>query len=251
MTEELIHDRLSFRRFLDIRSDDIPDETTICKFRNALMDKMLFDRIFEEIASVMQERGLILKEGSHVDATLIHSSEPKRKKDERGKVVSNKAADEDASYTSKRGRKYHGFKFHINSDRNGMIKKATTTTAKDSDIKELDYLIEDEKAYVTADSAYMSKTNKQKFRQQGIVNGIIERRVRGQSRLRKKQIKHNKHFAAVRSIIELPFAFIKHLMHYTRTRFLGLEKNDQYHLLLAAAYNLKRAPVVQRKLAKG
>ena len=50
MTEELIHDRLSFRKFLDIRSDDdIPDETTICKFRNALMDKMLFDRIFEEV----------------------------------------------------------------------------------------------------------------------------------------------------------------------------------------------------------
>ena len=67
MTEELIHDRLSFRQFLDIRSDDdIPDETTICKFRNALMDNMLFDRIFEAVNRIMQERGLILKEGSHV-----------------------------------------------------------------------------------------------------------------------------------------------------------------------------------------
>ena len=251
MTEELIHDRLSFRQFLDIKSDDdIPDETTICKFRNALMNKMLFDKIFEEVNKVMQEQGLILKEGSHVDATLIHSSEPKRKKDKTGKVISNKAADEDASYTSKRGRKYHGFKFHINSDKNGMIKKATTTTAKDADIKELDYLIEDEESYVTADSAYMSKANKQKFRKKGIVNGIIERRVRGQSKLRNKQQKHNKHFASVRSIVELPFAFIKHLMHYTTTRFIGLEKNDQYHLLLATAYNLKRAPGVQMKLKK-
>ena len=249
MTEELIHDRLSFRQFLNIKSDDdIPDETTICKFRNALMDKMLFDQIFEEISKVMQERGLILKEGSHIDATLVHSSEPKRKKDETGKVIFNKAADEDASYTSKRGRKYHGFKFHINSDKNGMIKKATTTTAKDADIKELDHLIEDEKSYVTADSAYMSKVNKEKFRKKGVINGIIERRVRGQSKLRNKQQKHNKRFAAVRSIVELPFAFIKHLMHYTTTRFIGLEKNDQYHLLLATAYNLKRAPGVQRKL---
>jgi len=215
------------------------------------MDRMLFDRIFEEVNTVMKARGLILKEGSHVDATLIHSSEPKRKKDKQGKVISNKAADEDASYTSKRGQKYHGFKFHIASDRNGMIKKAITTTAKDSDIKELDHLIEDETHYVTADSAYMSKANKQKFRQKGIVNGIIERRVRGQSQLRTKQQKHNRHFAAVRSIVELPFAFIKHLMHYTRTRFLGLEKNDQYHLLLATAYNLKRAPGVQRKIGMG
>ena len=252
MTEELIHDRLSFRHFLDIRSDDdIPDETTICKFRNALMDKMLFDRIFEEVNAVMTERGLILKEGSHVDATLIHSSEPKRKRDEQGRVVSNRAADEDASYTSKRGRKYHGFKFHIASDRNGMIKKATTTTAKDADIKELDHLIEGEGEYVTADSAYMSKENKRKFRKKGIVNGIIERRVRGQSQLRPKQKKHNRHFAGVRAIVELPFAFIKHLMGYTTTRFLGLEKNDQYHLLLATAYNLRRAPGVQRKLERG
>ncbi len=252
MTEELIHDRLSFRQFLDIRSDDdIPDETTICKFRNALMDKMLFDRIFEEVNAVMQERGLILKKGSHVDATLIHSSEPKRKKDANGKVIANKAADADATYTSKRGRKYHGFKLHIASDKNGMIKKATTTTAKAADIKELDHLIEEEKHYVTADSAYMSKANKRKLREKGIVNAIIERRVKGQSRLRAKQQKHNRRFASVRAIVELPFSFIKHLMGYTTTRFIGLEKNDQYHLLLAAAYNLKRAPGVQRKLASG
>jgi len=252
MTEEMIHDRLSFRHFLGIKSDDdIPDETTICRFRNVLMDRMLFDRIFEEVNRVMHERGLILKEGSHVDATLIHSSEPKRRRDEEGKVIANTAADEDASYTSKRGRKYHGFKFHISSDPNGMIKKATTTTAKDSDIKELDHLIEGEEHYVTADSAYMSKANKRKFRKKGIVNGIIERRVKGQSRLRPKQKKHNRHFAAVRAIVELPFAFIKHLMGYTRTRFLGLEKNDQYHLLLASAYNLRRAPGVQRKLGIG
>jgi len=252
MTEELIHDRLSFRHFLDIKSDDdIPDETTICKFRNALMEKMLFDKIFEEINSVMQERGLILKEGSHIDATLIHSSEPKRKKDETGRVISNKAADEDASYTSKRGRKYHGFKLHINSDKNGMLKRASTTTAKDADIKEFDYLMDDESSYVTADSAYMSKMKKRELRKRGIINGVIERRVKGQSRLRNKQQKHNKHFASVRSIVELPFAFIKHLMNYRTTRFIGLEKNDQYHQLLAAAYNLKRAPGVQRKLANG
>jgi len=103
MTEELIHDRISFRKFLDIKADDdIPDETTIGKFRNALMEKMLFDKIFEEIKQVMIEQSLILKEGSIVDATLIHSSEPKRKRDEDGKVISNKAADPDASYTAKR-----------------------------------------------------------------------------------------------------------------------------------------------------
>ena len=91
MTEELIHDRLSFRKFLDIKSDDdIPDETTICKFRNALMDKMLFDKIFEEVNKVMKERGLILKEGSHIDATLIHRANLKEKKIKMEKLFQTK-----------------------------------------------------------------------------------------------------------------------------------------------------------------
>ena len=114
----------------------------------------------------------------------------------------------------------------------------------------LEHLMENEESYVTADSAYISKENKKKLRKKRIVNGIIERRVRGQKKLRNKQQKHNKHFTAVRSIVELPFAFIKHIMHYTTIRFIGLEKNDQYHLLLSATYNLKRAPGVQRKLEK-
>lgn len=252
MTEELIHDRLSFRKFLDIRADDdIPDETTICNFRNAIMEKMLFDRIFDLINQMMIDKGLILKEGSIVDATLVHSSEPKRKRDKEGKVISNKAADSDASYTSKRGRKYHGYKIHVASDKNGMLKKVITTTAKDADINQLDALTEDEKHYVFADSAYMSRERKRRFRSEGIFGGIIERRVRGQSRLRQKQRKHNRQFASVRAIGELPFAFLKGLMHYTKTRFIGLEKNDQYHLLLAAAYNLRRAPALQRKLEMG
>jgi IS5 family transposase len=249
MTEEMIHDRLSFRKFLDIKADDdIPDETTICKFRNTLMEKMLFDKIFAIVKEQMVKNNLILKEGSIVDATLIHSSEPKRKKDKEGKVISNKAADNDATYTSKRGRKYHGFKIHIASDVNGMIKEVITTTAKESDIKQLDKLTEDEKSFVFADSGYMSKEKKKSLRKKGIFGGIIERRVRGQKKLRTKQKKNNKKFAKVRAIVELPFAFIKNLMNYTKTRFIGLEKNDQYHLLLATAYNLRRVPNLQKKI---
>ncbi len=252
MTEELIHDRISFRKFLDIKADDdIPDETTIGKFRNALMDKMLFDTIFEEIQAMMIQKGLIVKEGSIVDATLIHSSEPKRKRDEQGKVISNKAADGDASYTSKRGRKYHGYKLHTAVDKHGMIKKVTTTTAKASDIGQLDTLTEDETSYIVADSGYMSQEKKRRNRAKGIFHGIIERRVRGQSTLRDKQKKNNQRFASARAIGELQFAFIKRLMGYRETRFIGLEKNDQYHLFLATAYNLRRAPALQRKLEKG
>jgi len=165
MTEEMIHDRNSFRKFLDIKVDeDIPDETMICNFRNALMQKLLLKKIFSIVKETMIKNNLILKEGSIVDATLIHSSEPKRKKDQEGRVISNRPADSDATYTSKRGQKYHGYKIHIAADTNGMIKEVCTTTAKEADIKQLKHLTKEEKKFICADSAYMSKEKKKELR---------------------------------------------------------------------------------------
>jgi IS5 family transposase len=248
MTEELIHDRISFRKFLDIKDEDtIPDETTLCKFRNALIQENLFETIFELVKSNMVSKNLILSEGTLVDATLIHSSEPKRKKDENGNVISNQAADSDASYTSKRGVKHHGYKMHIATDTKGIIKDIQTTTAKVHDSQLIDTLTQDETKAIFADSGYMSQERKRLLRAKGIFGGIIERRVRGQSKLRTKQSKNNLHFSKIRAIVEMPFAFIKRLMHYTQTRYIGLQKNTQHHYLLATAYNLRRMPnLIQR-----
>ncbi|CAA6817088.1 MAG: Mobile element protein, partial [uncultured Sulfurovum sp.] len=243
MTEELINDRISFKKFLDIKDEDtIPDETTICKFRNALIKKNLLESIFLEVKKSMIEKNLILNEGTLVDATLIHSSEPKRKKDKSGKVISNKANDKDASYTSKRGRKYHGYKVHISTDRNSIIKEVITTTAKTHDSTQFDALTKDETTAVFADSGYMSQKRKRDLRAKGIFNGITERRVRGQSKLRTKQSKNNTKFSKIRALVELPFAFIKNLMKYRETRYLGIHKNSQHVFLIAAAYNLRRIP---------
>ncbi|MCF6207330.1 MAG: transposase, partial [Sulfurovum sp.] len=78
-----------------------------------------------------------------------------------------------------------------------------------------EHLTKEEEHYIVADSAYMSKANKRSYRDKGIINGIVQRRVRGQATLRAKQQQHNKHFASIRAIVELPFAFNKKLMGYT------------------------------------
>jgi transposase, IS5 family len=248
MTEELIHDRISFRKFLDIKDEDtIPDETTICKFRNALIRENLLEMIFNQVKTEMVQKNLILNEGTLVDATLIHSSEPKRKKDEQGKVISNEAADSDATYTSKRGVKHHGYKLHIATDRAGIIKDIKTTTAKVHDSQMIDELTKDENKAIFADSGYMSKDRKRSLRAKGIFAGIIERRVRGQSELRAKQSRNNQRFSKIRAIVEMPFAFIKRLMNYTESRYISLHKNAQHHYLLAAAYNLKRMPTLMQR----
>ena len=243
MTEELIHDRISFRKFLDIKdTDTIPDETTICKFRNRLIKKKLLSRIFEEVKKMMVENNLILNEGTLVDATLIHSSEPKKKRDSKGKTISNVAYDKEATYTSKRGQKHHGHKMHIATDTNGVIKRVIATTAKTHDSTQFDTLTEDEEKAIFADSGYMSKERKKRLREKGIFNGIVERRVRGQSKLRAKQSKNNKRFAKLRALVELPFAFIKHHMNFKETRYLGVEKNQEHFNLIAACANLRRVP---------
>ena len=249
MVEELMHDRISFRKFLDIKDDDtIPDETTVCKFRNALIKVNLLEFIFNTVKAEMMNNNLILNEGTLVDATLIHSSEPKRKKDENGKVISNKANDEDATYTSKRGRKHHGYKVHIATDTNSIIKEVITTTAKVHDSTQFDELTKDEEKAIFADSGYMSQDRKRKLRKKGIFNAITERRVRGQSKLRPKQSTNNKKFSKIRALVELPFAFIKKLMGYTETRYLGMHKNSQHVYLIAAAYNMRRIPNLKVKL---
>jgi len=249
MAEELMYDRISFRKFLDIKeSDTIPDETTICKFRNALIKANLLEFIFNTVRDEMIKNHLILNEGTLVDATLIHSSEPKRKKDEHGKVISNKANDQDATYTAKRGRKHHGYKVHIATDTNSIIKEVITTTAKVHDSTQFDELTKDEEKAIFADSGYMSQTRKRDLREKNIFNGITERRVRGQSKLRPKQSKNNTKFSKVRAVVELPFAFIKKLMHYTETKYLGMQKNAQHIYLIATAYNLRRIPNLKAKL---
>ncbi len=247
MTEELIHDRISFRKFLDITEEDtIPDETTICKFRNRLIKKKLLSRIFEEVKSMMMQRNLILNEGTLVDATLIHTSEPKRKRDAKGKSISNEAHDKEATYTSKRGQKHHGYKMHIATDTNGIIKKVIATTAKMHDSTQFDALTKDEKKAIFADSGYMSKERKKSLRKKGIFNGIVERRVRGQSKLRAKQQRNNKRFAKTRGLVELAFAFMKHHMNFKVCRYLSIEKNQEHFNLVAACANLRRVPQLMK-----
>lgn len=133
-------------------------------------------------------------------------------KDNEGRVVSNEAADPDASYTSKRGQKYYGHKIiDIVADKNKMIKKVQATTAKKADTAQLDNLTQDKKHYYCCRQwlYYMSKAKKQLSRTKGVFYCVVERRVRGHSKLRNKQKKNNQHFAFIRTIGELPFVFIR------------------------------------------
>ena len=178
----------------------------------------------------------------------------------KGGIISNEAYDKESSYTSKRGQRYHGLKMHIATDSNGVIKDVIATTASTHDSTQFEALSKGEKRAVFADSGYMSQKRKRDLRTKGIFGGIIERRlplktqvflriprVRGQSKLRTKQSKNNKRFAKIRSLVELPFAFIKQHMNFRASRYLGIAKNQEHFYLLATCYNLRRIPFSLKK----
>ncbi len=97
---------------------------------------------------------------------------------------------------------------------------------------QFDKLIKNEKRAIFADSGYMSKERKRELRDKNIFNGIIERRVKGQSKLRAKQSRNNKRFARLRGLVELPFAFIKHHMNFRANKISWNYQKIQEHFNL-------------------
>ncbi len=80
--EEALNNRISFIRFSGFPlMSSLPDHSTICRFRNALLELNIYNRLFEEIGRQLEKKEIIVKEtsGAIVDATIIESSRRPRK----------------------------------------------------------------------------------------------------------------------------------------------------------------------------
>jgi len=163
MLEEMLCDRISFRRFVGLKMEqDVPDETAFVQFRKRLNAQGHVATLFDRTIAILKSHGVILEEGTCVDATIIEAPRGRTAKDG---ISSTK--DKAAGYTKKHGRVYHGYKGHIATDRNGMIKDYRFDTASAHDSNHIDDFIENEKHSVWADSAYMDKDRKQKLEERG------------------------------------------------------------------------------------
>jgi IS5 family transposase len=232
--EEQIHDRRSFQEFLSLNhNDSIPDETTICNFRNALIKLELDKYFFKEVKRQLKTNGVKVRKGKIVDATINETPKGRKKKD------GTSTRDEDASFTKKNNRSYHGYKGHISTDTKGkFIQECHTSTAKDHDSKHEDKVLNGDEDAVFEDSAYINMEKKKRFRKEGKFYGIVERATRGHP-LSKKQKKRNKKLSSVRCRGEHPFGEMKCRMNF-KARYKGLKKNDWHFRMVSAAYNLKR-----------
>lgn len=124
--EEALGDRLSFRAFVGLSLEDaVPDHTTFCRFRNALVAAKLMEKLFAEFDRQLEAAGMILKRGTMLDATLIEAAptRPRRPADEPRR-------DPDAAFTKKNGGTHYGYKAHVGVDDGwGFIRALVTTPA--------------------------------------------------------------------------------------------------------------------------
>lgn len=230
--EEAVYDRISFQRFLriDLMVDVIPDETTILNFRHLLEEHDLTKKVMDKVNSLLEKKGLLLKRGTIVDATLI--SAPSSTKNN-----SNKR-DPEMSSTKKGGKWHFGMKMHIGTDvESGLIHTVEGSTAKTTDIEMLFDLLHGEEKAVFGDKGYSSKKDKYFARDANVYWGILDR-PGYKRKLSSKQKLRNKKHSKVRSKVEHPFQVIKHLWGYTKVRYKGLKKNCTQFLTLVTLYNL-------------
>jgi len=237
--EEAICDRLSFQRFLGLSlTDPVPDETRICRFRNMLAEENLGERLFARLEEQLQAKGLIVRRGTLVDATLIKAQpHPPR----RGEP----SPDPEADWT-RRGKDGHfGYKAHLSVDQgSGLIRRLGLTGANVSESYRFEEMVIGDEAAVFADSAYTKAARKAALRAQGVFCGIISRPWRCRP-LSGPQKKRNKFFSRVRRAVERVIGTLKCRYGLERCRYLGLKRNHNHLWLKGICYNLRKMLVLQ------
>jgi IS5 family transposase len=235
--EEALHDIPMLREFagLDAGVDAMPDETTILKFRRLLETHQLAQTLFDETAACLAEKGLLLRQGTIVDATLI-AAPPSTKNRERKR-------DKEMSST-KKGNNYHfGMKAHIGVDaESGLVHTLEVTTAKVADSVMTEALLHGAERVVLGDRAYSRKDrNLAAERPAGEpVWAFPFKRKKGED-LPAEQALLNRMLAPLRAAVEHPFRIVKRQFGYTKVRYRGLFKNGQQLYLLFALGNLYQA----------
>jgi IS5 family transposase len=237
--EEALGDRLSFRSFVGLGLDEgSPDHSVLSRFRKALRESGLDRRLFEEIERQLAAKGLLVKSGTLMDATLVEAA-VKRPGSPAG---SKSATDPDADWTRKGSKTYFGYKAHIGVDQgSGLVRRVELTSAKVSDSETADKLICGDERAVYADKAYEQKQRRQRLKAAKVKDRIMHRNHKNQPALPHWQAVRNRLISPIRSAVERVFGTLKRSYGYRRVRYRGLEPNLLHLRLLCIAFNLRKA----------
>jgi len=226
--EDQLIDRLSFQRFVGIHlHQQIPDFTTFWRFKEALIQHGLDAHIFELVNEQLEEKGLMVKKCTIVDATLLASSgRPlSDKKREALRQTPCPQIDTDADATKKSGRYHYGYKGHIGVDiESKLIRKQTFTPASVHDSTQTEQLVSMDEKALFGDKAYAKQDHKYSARHVGWYYGVLDKATRSK-KLSRSQRKRNQKHARVRAAVEHPFAWMKSKAGLVSMRATYLHRN--------------------------
>jgi len=234
--EEALYETTILRQFAGLSLERIPDETTILNFRRLLEKHELAAGILAVINGYLGDRGLSLRQGTIVDATLIHAPSSTKNKD--GK------RDPEMHQTKKGQQYYFGMKAHIGvDDKSGLVHHVVGTAANVADITQVDKLLHGDENVVGADAGYTGVEKRTEHDGRAVIWQIAARRstykkLDKRSTLYKVRRKIEKAKAQVRAKVEHPFRVIKRQFGYVKVRFRGLAKNTAQLVTLFALSNL-------------
>jgi transposase, IS5 family len=235
--EDALYDSQAIRRFvgIDLGREKAPDATTLLNFRHLLESHQLSESIFNAINGHLAEKGLFLREGTIVDATLIAA--PPSTKNEAGK------RDPEMHQSKKGNQWYFGMKAHIGVDaHSGLVHTVIGTAGNVSDISQAQALLHGEEQAAFGDAGYLGVEKRPESAGATVEWQVAEKRSKVKALAGTAlgdlvaQLEHAK--ASIRSKVEHPFHVVKNLFKHRKTRYKGLVKNTAQLLTLFGLANL-------------
>ena len=235
--EDAIYDSQAIRRFvgIDLSHESAPDATTVLKFRRLLETNQLTERIFAAINLLLATKGLILKEGTVVDATIIAApSSTKNRDGERDPEM----------HQAKKGNQWHfGMKAHIGVDADtGITHTLVTTPANTADVTQAHALLHGQEVDAFADAGYRGVEKRAENRNSKVDWHVAlrpgKRRALPDTPLGRLAEKVEQFKASVRAKVEHPFHIVKNVFGLKKVRYRGLGKNTAQLFTLFGMANL-------------
>ena len=229
--EDAITDSQALRRFvgIDLSREDAPDATTLLQFRRLLETHRLTEKLFSCINGQLAAQGLLLKEGTIADATILSAPSSTKNRE--------KARDPEMHQTKKGNQYYFGMKAHIGVDsQSGLVHTVTGTAANVADITETEKRLHGEERVVFLDAGYTGIEKRAEVKEKKVKWLVAMKRGKlkamPEDRLKTLTGQLERAKASVRAKVEHAFHVLKNLFHYRKVRYKGLFKNTvQLHML--------------------
>ena len=243
--EDALYEIASMRLFAQLSLDGaIPDRTTIMNFRHLLERHQVARQLLETINQWLTDSGVMMKQGTLVDATIIEApTSTKNKQNQRDPEM----------HQTKKGNQWHfGMKAHIGVDaKSGLTHTLVTTPANEHDLNQLENLLHGQEEFVSADAGYQGAEKREALKEVDVDWLIAERpgkvrTLKQHPRLNKVAIRIEYLKASIRSKVEHPFRIIKQQFGFVKARYKGLAKNDNQLAMLFTLANLVRVDQMLR-----